>query len=251
VERHYALAAGYGTALLGWFLLSRAVPLLWPKRDAPHFANPGRELAFAVLGLTGTLILGFLYSRGRLLPGSVGGTELIDVVSQLIVFAPTLLVVALRRHPLATLWLPTDRIFIRIATGILLALGALTAYVLVVDDRPVWIEVMQSVYHHRNFPILLQVLLEDVTAAFLAVRIAGVLGRLAAPILAAVILSASHLTATLAAGLVPSVLETALIDVFLSAAVVAVVQRSADVWWFWGVHFAMDMTQYVTQGLRT
>ena len=118
-------------------------------------------------------------------------------------------------------------------------------------NSPPWIQVMQSVYHHPNLPILLQVLLEDVTAAFLAVRIAGVLGPRAAPLLAAVLLTASHLTASLAAGGVQGVLEGALVDVFLGAAVVAVVQRSADVWWFWGVHFAMDMTQYVTQGVRS
>ncbi len=251
MERHYALAAGYGAALLGWFLLARAVPVLWPKRDAPHFADPGRELGWAVLGLAGTLALGFLYARGMLFPGSFDSFALIDVVNQLIVFAPTLLVTAFRRHPLATLWLPTDRVFIRIATGVLLALAGLTAFVFVAQNSPPWIEVMQSVYHHRNLPILLQVLLEDVTAAFLAVRIAGVLGPRAAPILAAVLLTASHLTASLAAGGIQGVLEGALVDVFLGAAVVAVVQRSADVWWFWGVHFAMDMTQYVTQGLRT
>jgi hypothetical protein len=251
VERHFALAAGYGAALAGWFLLARVVPVLWPRRDAPHFAHPGRELGWGVLGLAGTLGLGFLYVREMLLPVSFDGLQLVDLANQLIVFTPILLVVALRRHPLATLWLPTDRVFIRIVTGILLALAGLTAFVLVAGNTPPWIEVMQSVYHHRNLPILLQVLLEDVTAAFLAVRIAGVLGPRAAPVLAAVILTASHLTASLAAGVVQGVLERALVDVFLGAAVVAVVQRSADVWWFWGVHFAMDMTQYVTQGLRT
>jgi hypothetical protein len=46
-------------------------------------------------------------------------------------------------------------------------------------------------------------------------------------------------------------LQLALLDVVLAVAVVAVVQRSADVWWFWGVHFAMDMTQYATLGTTT
>ncbi|HEX9895990.1 MAG TPA: hypothetical protein VGA78_18810 [Gemmatimonadales bacterium] len=249
MERHYALAAGYAAALLGWLLLSRAVPLLWPHRDAPHFARPGRELSWAVMGIAGTLLLGFLYVRGMLLPGSFDGFALIDVVNQLIVFAPILLVPVFRRHPLGTLWLPTDRIYIRIATGVLLALLALSTFVLLYAESPPWIEVMQSVYHHSNLPFLLQVLLEDVAAAILAVRIAGVLGPRAAPLLAAVILAASHLTASAALGGAGAVLEGAVLDVVLGAAVVAVVQRSADVWWFWAVHFAMDMTQYATQGL--
>jgi hypothetical protein len=244
------MAAGYGSAMLGWFVLSRLVPMLWPHRDAPHFANPGKELSWGVLGMAGTLLLGFLYVRGRLLP-TVDSHPVVDVVNQLIVFVPILLVPLLRRHPLATLWLPADRVSIRIATGVLLALAALTAFRFTASDAPPWIEVMRSVYHHRNLPFLMQVLLEDVAAAILAVRIAGVLGPVAAPVLAGVILAAGHLAMSVQSGVTEGMLQLALLDVVLGMAVVAVVQRSADVWWFWGVHFAMDMTQYATLGTST
>jgi hypothetical protein len=217
--------------------------VLWPKRDAPHFADPGRELSWAVLGIAGTLILGFLYVQRLLIPAEA--SPLIDVANQLIVFTPILLVPLFRRHPLATLWLPTDRVFIRIMTGVLLAIVALTTFVWTAVENPGWIDAMRAVYNHRNLPSLLQLLLEDVAAAILSVRVAGVLGPRAAPLLAAVLLAASHLTASgVAAG--GAVFERAAVDAVLGAAVVAVVQRSADVWWFWGVHFAMDMSQYAT-----
>ncbi|HET9515078.1 MAG TPA: hypothetical protein VFO95_14195 [Gemmatimonadales bacterium] len=251
MERHVGLAAGYGSAMLGWFMLSRLVPMLWPYRDAPHFANPGKELSYAVLGMAGTLLLGFLYVRGMLLPASADSHPVVDVVNQLIVFVPILLVPLFRRHPLGTLWLPADRVSIRIATGVLLALAALTAYRFTASDAPPWIEIMRSVYHHRNLPFLMQVLLEDVAAAILAVRIAGVLGPVAAPLLAGVILAAGHLATSVQTGVTEGILQLALLDVVLAMAVVAVVQRSADVWWFWGVHFAMDMTQHATLGTTT
>jgi len=36
-----------------------------------------------------------------------------------------------------------------------------------------------------------------------------------------------------------------ILDAALTVGILAVLQRSADVWWFWMVHFAMDMTQFV------
>lgn len=244
MDHALARALGYLAALAGWGAVAWAVPGLWPRRDAPHFSHPGRELAVALTGIAGTLAMGLGYVRGWLLPATRLDQPLLDVANQLIVFTPILLVPIVRRHPAATLWLPTDHVIWRAATGVLLAIAGLSAYALAAGAGT-WLGVMRSVYHHTNLPFLVQRLLEDAAAAILLVRVAGVLGPRAAPSLTAVLLAAGPVIA-FAAGAEVLDLPHVVLDAALGAVVVAVVQRSRDIWWFWGVHFAMDLAPVVS-----
>lgn len=242
MDYHLARAGGYLTAIIAWALVARAVPALWSPHRETHFTQPGRELAWAVLGITGTLVLGFAYVRGWLFPATRQDRPLLDVLNQLVVFSPMLLVPVLRRHSFDTAWLPDDRILVRIATGVLLSLPALTVFALLRGES--WLDVMRAVYHHTNLPALVQLLLEDVAVAILCVRGAGVLGLRAAPLLTAILLAGGHASVMVQTGVTPVEVSHMALDVALGYVVVATVQRSGDVWWFWGVHFAMDMTQF-------
>lgn len=242
MDYHLARAGGYLTAVIAWTLVARAVPSLWPDHRGTHFTHPGRELGWAVAGIVLTLILGFAYVRGWLLPGSRQDRPLVDLINLLLVFAPTLLVPVLRRHSLDTAWLPDDAVPVRIATGVLLSLPALTVFAFLHDES--WLGVMRTVYHHTNLSALVQLLLEDVAVAILCVRVAGVLGLRAAPLLTAILFTAGHASVMVQTGITATELGRVALDVALGYVVVATVQRSGDVWWFWGVHFAMDMTQF-------
>lgn len=62
--------------------------------------------------------------------------------------------------------------------------------------------------------------------------------------LVAALFAAAHIPGMIANGVELTEFAYLLLDAALVIAVFSVVQRAADVWWFWGVHFAMDMMQF-------
>ena len=90
----------------------------------------------------------------------------------------------------------------------------------------------------------MQVLLEDMAIAILFIRFRAAIGGKAAVVLVAALFAAGHIPALLSGGAPLSELMSLFLDTGIAIAVLAVVQRSSDVLWFWCVHFAMDMMQF-------
>src|SRR5262249_20579676 len=85
IESHSgALLVGYATALLGWLLLSRAAPSLWPQRAPIRFARPWLEVAVSLLAVVAVLAIGQLYIRGWLLPEAGSLKPLLAALNQIL-----------------------------------------------------------------------------------------------------------------------------------------------------------------------
>jgi hypothetical protein len=243
---HYtALLAGYATALVGWLAALRLRPTAWPRRESPAFAHPWREVAWALVAAVGVIAVGQLYVRGIRLRAAGALAPAAESVNQLVIFSPMLLLLVVRRQPLATAWLPTDRVAGRVAVGVALALLAIAAFTAVRPVVGAWGVVVARVYRWASLPTLVQVLLEDVSIAILFVRLRAGLGARATIVLVAVLFAAGHVPTLLATGAPPREIAALALDAGLGVGAVAALQRSADVWWFWQVHFAMDMMQFV------
>ena len=121
---------------------------------------------------------------------------------------------------------------------------AILAFTIARTGSDSWLTVVTRVYHPKNFGLLVQVLLEDITIAILFVRFRAVLGLRVTIALVAVLFAAGHIPALLTGGAILSELSSLILDAGLGIAILSVVQRSADIWWFWCVHFAMDMMQF-------
>ena len=242
---HYAgLFFGYAIGLVAMFVIARQAPHIWPVRPAPRFERPWREVGWAFVAAAGVLAIGMLYSRGWLLPATSRGRPLLDAVNQLLIYGPFLLLLAWRRHGLETAWLPTRNIPLRIGTGLALALLALATYAVVRFGIGAWPSLVAHVYSPRHFSYFVQVLLEDISIAILFVRVRSVLGLPWTLIVVAVLFAAAHIPGLLASGAVATDLLHLFGDVALGILGLALLQRLQDVWWFWGVHFALDMTQF-------
>lgn len=242
---HYAaLFAGYSAALVAWLGLGRLAPTLWPVPSPPIFSRPGRELAFALVAVVATLGIGALYTGGLLLPATSRVRPALDVFNQILIFSPFLILLLIRRHPLATAWLPACHVFLRVVSGIGLACVALAVYAAVRADAIPYPQLLSRVYDPRNVSFLAQVLLEDIAVAVIFVRLRALVGTAWALGLTAILFAAGHIPAILAAGFTAADIAGLAASIGLTVACLAVLQRSADVWWFWGVHFAMDMTQF-------
>ncbi|MBI1849998.1 MAG: hypothetical protein HYR85_06605 [Planctomycetes bacterium] len=245
-DSHVALAAGYAAALAGWLAAQRALPAVWPGRDPFSFAHPWLEVLWALLAGGAVIGVGQIYQRGWLLPTTGALGPVLESVNQVIIFLPLAVLLAIRRQSLATAWLPAGRLGARLGAGIALALSAVVAFTLVRSGSDPFWKVVPRVFRPTNVPIAVQVFLEDVAIAILLVRIGAATEkpRVAAVVVAA-LFAASHLPAMFGGGAVGwEDLASLSLDFVLAAGVLLVVQRSADVVWFWCVHCAMDLMQF-------
>jgi hypothetical protein len=244
VSQHYALLAGYGTALAGWYVLSRFFPALWPNRAGIGFPFPWREVGWACLGVLGVIAVGQVYARLWRFPSDGTLGPLIEAANQVLIFLPILAMLLLRRQGLRTAWLPMDRVWARLLVGQVLAALAILAFTLVRDGSDNWLAVYPRVYQPKNVAFAVQVLCEDLAIAILFVRFQAAIGLWGTILVVACVFAAAHIPAMITNGSSWKELARLALDAGLGVVVLFVAQRSADVWWLWCVHFAMDMMQF-------
>jgi hypothetical protein len=244
-QEHYpALVIAYLVALGGWLAVSSIGPQLWPREPTTGFARPWKEFGIALVGAIGILAAGQLWSRGIRLPeeGDIG--PVLGAINQVLIFAPILLVVVIRRQSWATAWLPRRRIGWRLLVGFILASLAVTAYSLLRAEASAPWDLLGRIWRYEHVDEMTQVFLEDLAIAILFVRLAAAIGIRWATVVVACLFAVGHVPAMVSQGATWSELGGLLGDAGLGVAVITVLQRSRDVAWFWCIHFCLDMTQF-------
>jgi hypothetical protein len=198
-----------------------------------------------LVAAVGIIALGQLYQRGIRLPGR-GFGGLGELINQAVIFSPIFVLVVVRRHTLESLWLPRRNISLRLLIGIVIAAVALTAFTVVKYGPSALAQTPVLVLRQSNLGLAGQMLFEDVAIAAMMVRLGAALKRKwLAAVLVGALFSGGHIPAMLTAGAPLSEFIWRAFDFILAAGVVMTLQRSSDIWWFWPVHFVMDMTQFL------
>lgn len=244
LSHHHALLAAYAVTMACWDRVAHRARGLWPACPTPSFARPWREVGVVLLAIVATLAIGQLYVRHWLLPAAGSVQHLVDALNQLIIFAPILLVPVVRKQGWDSAWLPRSRVWLRVAAGVFLSLIAVLVFTTAREGSDKFHDVVPRVYHPQNLSYLVQVLCEDIAIAILFVRLRAALGRGRAIGLVAILFAAAHIPALIADGASAGDLLGLVLDAGLGVLVLWFVQRSSDVWWFWLVHFSLDMMQF-------
>lgn len=247
LSHYYSLLISYCAAIIGWGVAFKLLPWLWPKQKGTVFQHPWREIGYTFLAILGIIAIGQLYVHKLLIPASGTFRPLIDAINQIIIFSPILILVVVRGHKLSSAWLPTDYIIYRVLVGTILALIAILIFTFAKKDSDNWLAVVPRVYHPKNFSYLIQVLLEDISIAILFVRLRGATGIKKAIIIVAALFALAHLPTLIAKGAVLNEIVNLALDAGLGIFAISVLHRSADIWWFWCIHFAMDMMQFYSK----
>jgi hypothetical protein len=135
---------------------------------------------------------------------------------------------------------------IQLAVGVCLGLFALLLYATLERGAPSWFKTVAEVYRPARAHLAIQVLLEDVAIAILFVRVAAAAGPRAAVLVVALLFAGGHVPSMLAHGDIAADFLGLLRDFGLGVLVIGTAWRSADIAWVWPVHFALDMTQFLT-----
>ena len=243
-EHDPSLVIAYIVGLGGWLLANRLLPSVWPRKQSNGFEHPWKEFGIALLGAICILAIGQLWSSGIRLPeqGTLG--TLLGSINQIFIFSPVLLILFIRRQPLTSVWLPRARIATRLLIGIVLASLAVITYSFIREGAdPPWI-LFGRIWQYEHIDKMVQVFLEDLTIAFMFVRLAGAIGNRWATVVVACLFAAGHIPAMISKGATWLELASLLRDAGLGVVVILVLQRSRDVVWFWCLHFCLDMTQF-------
>ena len=243
MDAHYiALIPAYGSVAGLWFLIYRTVRKPWDKESSISFQKPWLEFIYALLAIMAILGIGQLYTRGMLIPDH--DNTYIDALNQILIFSPTLILIAIRKQPAQTIWLPTSNIPLRIIWGLVLAFISLIIYWLIRKDAAGLVSIMTNTFHPKNISQFVQVFMEDITIALVFVRLSEWIGRKWTIGIVAVLFSAAHIPALMSNGATTSELLTLVIDAAIGIIILSAVSKSRDIWWFVLVHFALDMSQY-------
>lgn len=241
-DHYLALMPTYGIVAVLWFLIYRIFKKPWEEQKEIQFPKSWLELIFAFIAVVFIIIIGQLYQNDMLIPNK--GNRFIDAINQILIFSPTIALVALRKQSTETIWLPTSKIPLRLLIGLALALISVLSYSIFRQDSASLTSMLVNIYHPKNISHLVQVFMEDITIALLFVRLAAWIGRKWSILLVSILFAAGHIPALISNGYEINAVSSLVLDVGIGVIILSAVSKSKDVWWFFIVHFTLDMTQY-------
>lgn len=235
----------YVAASVGWLIACRVWSSLWPKPSPPRFARPWREVAYALVACGCVVAIGQFYQRAWHLSAAGSLAPVAGAINHFLIFSPMGLLLLIRGQTSDTAWVPRHRVLSRVAIGLGLAVIAIFVYCTSRGRAGSFLPQLAQVYRFDRLEHLAQVFLEDVTLAILMVRLSAALRRpWIAALLVGALFAAGHVPAMIQQGAAAADYLRLGWDLLLCFGVLMVVQRSADIWWLWCVHYAMDMTQF-------
>lgn len=246
MNSHYiSLLIAYTVAALCWFLLHKSIyKNLWSSEVIYNPKKPYLEFIFAILAVIVILFIGQLYTNGLLLPNSLHKNNFIDALNQLIIFSPTLILIFIRKDALDTIWLPKSNVMQRIGVGFSISLIAIFTYWLVRKDAASIGSILYNTFNVKNISHLVQVFMEDITIALIFVRLSNWIGYKWSLALVATLFATAHIPSMISNGYTLNEMSSLFLDTAIGIIILFAVSKSKDVWWFFIVHFVMDMTQY-------
>ena len=239
--QYIGLAAGYGAAVLIVWLIKAALKPAFLNNPAPQFAKPWLELGLVLVAAVAVVGVGQLYTAKMLLPQ---GPALNEILNQLIIFSPMIVVVAVRPQPFRSAYIPPAGAVPGLVLGVGLALAALFAYAAAHGSVGSYGDLLAGMAKPERAQNALQVFLEDFAIAALLARLTQVATVKGAVIVVAVLFALAHVPAMLSNGASVEALSNLVLDTLLGTAVMGTVVATRSIWWFFPVHVVMDLTQF-------
>ena len=208
-----------------------------------EFKKPWLEIFLVLAAGILTIFLGQLYIAGYMLPKG-DFYPLTESINQILIFSPFFLLLLIRKQPLFTAYIPRNGKLQSLVVGVSLAVSGLLIVLLIKDVEDV-LGAMYKIYHFKNLPHLVQVCLEDFAIAMVLFRLIKWVGAARAIIIVAILFAASHVPALITNGFEVNNLIGLFLDAVLGAMVIGAIHRTKSFLWFWMIHYAMDMTQFI------
>lgn len=240
-EQYIGLGAGYAAAIAAIYLLQVLLKPNFLSNPSPQFAKPWFEFALALGAAVLIVGIGQLYNAKLLLQS---GSQVNEALNQLIIFSPMLILLLVRGQPLRSAYLSPRAAIPGLALGVALAFVALFAYVAARGIPQSYPSLLATVFDPKLAHNAVQVFLEDVAVAALLSRLALAAGNIGVVAVVAALFAAAHAPTMIANGAGPDELTTLVYDTALGVFALGAVLVTRSIWWFFPLHFVMDMSQF-------
>ncbi|MCI0365909.1 MAG: hypothetical protein L0Y44_03575 [Phycisphaerales bacterium] len=252
ITHHLGIGIGYSAAIAATFLVAHVwrpgQRRLYPAVEVPSFARPWVEFLWAIIACVGIILLGQVYIHIWRVPnrGPIGWLG--ETVNQILIFAPAVVLLLVRRNPPESVFLARDRTLLRLGAGVTAGVLGVLAYAIVRLAPTDFDKLMSAFAQLDNVPHVVQILLEDIVIICLIVRLSASIGSFTvAGLIVIVLFVAAHCPALLAADAITTDdVMSLMLDSAIGAVVFLGLLRTRDLLWLWPLHTCMDLTQFVT-----
>lgn len=237
--QYIGLYLSYGIiAAIVLFLTQRVK--IWESESVIEFEKPLKEFFILLSSIAGVLVLGQLYMADIRFNSA---NPLLEAINQFLIFSPAVILLLIRHKGLATAWISPHNAHFKLLVGLALAITGIFIHSVTISDHS-FFHILKETYSFKNFPHLVQVLLEDILIAALFIRLKKATSLRTALIIVSSLFAAGHIPAMISEGNPVQEFYSLFLDAGLGFFVIYAIDKTKDILWFWMVHFAMDMMQF-------
>ena len=237
------IAAAYVAVCVTWLITKKLAGHRWPDEAPIETDRPWLDLGMIFVAIAGAFGLGEAYRRNLLIPDLAGPWSAISTTLNLCIpYAPIILILAIRRQNLATLWISNRAMTWKITTGSLAAVAGVMIFLALRAELARLPHVANGFLELHSWIHAPAVFLEAVAVAFVFTRLRWVCHPLLALVIPCLLFALAHVPSGIAGD--RTGFEIAMFFVFntsLAMFIFSVVMRSRDVIWIFIPHFVLDM----------
>ncbi len=237
------LTIAYATICGLWFLINSRKNL-WALDPIKPSDRPWLDFALALITTVGIFAIGQLYSAGFLLPNanSVIANRLIWVANNFIIFSPIALTLFFRKQKITTLFLSKNQLLLKLAFGTIASLTGVTLFLILRGELERFPEILKEAITLKSLSYFPAVFFENVTLAFLFVRLKWAVGIKWAILIPSVLFALAHVPGSVAEGDPWShIITFFFLTGSLTTFILYTAYRSRDIIWLGIVHYMMDI----------
>ncbi|WP_106795152.1 hypothetical protein [Aquimarina sp. Aq78] len=247
LSHYFYLYPSYALALTLWFISYRYLGVFKTQNAISNstitFRKPWLEFIYVILAIGVCILIGQLYISGLLI-NKIEGIEFItESINHLLIFSPFGLLLLIRKQSLLTVWFPEEGKLRSIFVGFVIAILALLLFFML-KGIPLK-DGYASIYSYKNLHLFIQVFAEDFAISMMAVRLISWIGVRYTIIIVATLFAAGHIPAMITEGVELNKFLGLIFDAGLGIMLLGAISKSKNFLWFWMVHGAMDMTQFL------
>lgn len=236
-EYYFALYLSYAAALACWWMIWYLRKDALYVRSETELPRSWKDVGWLLLCGACTIAIGRLYVYGIRFPKQW------EAVNQILIYLPFIVFLFFTRN----VWLPKERLPLRLGVGIGLAVIAMIVFWVTYSERRL-VDIALDVFHLKNTHHFVQIFLEDLLIVMLLAafeRALGVKYVLIGALVVSFMFAFGHLPARLEGGApLLTVVGDLSLDAILACSVCFTLCRARDFIWFFPVHAMMDMMQF-------
>ncbi|MEP5610869.1 MAG: CPBP family glutamic-type intramembrane protease [Cyclobacteriaceae bacterium] len=237
------LTIAYGAICGLWFYMNSRTNW-WPLESIKKSDNPWLDFSLSLIAAAGILGIGQLYSAGYLVPSSDGSiiNSLTWILNNLIIFSPIAIVLLMRKQKLSTVFISLEKIHLKLAFGALGSIVGIVIFLLLRGELSRLPSLLAAAIQLKSLSYFPAIFLENISLAFLFVRLKWAIGTKWAIIIPAILFAFSHVPGSLAEGDPWShIITFFFLTGSLTTFILYTAYRSRDIIWLGIVHYMMDI----------